>query len=200
MSESELQLPQDGRIAYWPAAIDAHEATVLFNQLHHGLDWQCDQIFMFGKRILMKRKFVWIGDPGCTYRYAGIERAPNPWTSELLVIKKVMEHVANHSFNACLLNLYHNGDEGMGWHSDDEKELNCQAPIASLSLGATRKFAFRHKADKTTISLNLEHGSALIMYPPTQTYWSHSLLKTKRPVGPRINLTFRSVVPAPGNR
>jgi len=108
--------------------------------------------------------------------------------------------VANHSFNACLLNLYHDGDEGMGWHSDDEKELNCQAPIASLSLGATRKFAFRHKADKTTLSLNLEHGSALIMYPPTQTYWSHSLLKTKRPVGPRINMTFRSIVPASGYR
>jgi alkylated DNA repair dioxygenase AlkB len=110
------------------------------------------------------------------------------------VIKTKLEQISGSEFNSCLLNFYHDGSDGMGWHSDDEKELDAQAPIASLSLGAKRKFAFRHKKDKTTTPLFLENGSALIMHAPTQEYWQHSLLKTKTSTTPRINLTFRKII------
>ena len=110
-------------------------------------------------------------------------------------MKHQLERRTGHAYNSCLLNLYHSGDEGMGWHSDDEKELDSTAPIASVSLGARRKFAFRHKQDKTTVSVFLEHGSLLVMYPPIQEHWHHSLLKTKTVTDPRINLTFRKILP-----
>lgn len=109
-------------------------------------------------------------------------------------MKHQLERTTGHTYNSCLLNLYHNGDEGMGWHSDDEKELDATSPIASISLGARRKFAFRHKLDKKTVSLFLEHGSLLIMHPPIQEHWQHSLLKTKTVANPRINLTFRKII------
>jgi alkylated DNA repair dioxygenase AlkB len=105
-----------------------------------------------------------------------------------------MEELAQSEFNSCLLNLYHDGDDGMGWHSDDEKELDASAPIASLSLGAQRKFAFRHKEDKTTIPVYLENASVLIMRSPTQKYWQHALLKSKKVSTSRMNLTFRKIL------
>ena len=119
---------------------------------------------------------------------------PQAWTSDLLQMKHKIEQLTGHTYNSCLLNLYHSGAEGMGWHSDDEKELDARAPIASVSLGAQRKFAFRHKQDKTTSSLFLENGSLLIMHPPIQEHWHHSLLKTKTVTDPRINLTFRKIL------
>jgi alkylated DNA repair dioxygenase AlkB len=112
----------------------------------------------------------------------------------LLSIKNQIEKLAQTEFNSCLLNFYHDGDDGMGWHSDDEKELDPSSPIASLSLGAPRKFAFRHKEDKTTIPLHLENGSVLLMHSPTQQFWRHALLKTKTVSSPRINLTFRKIL------
>jgi alkylated DNA repair dioxygenase AlkB len=119
---------------------------------------------------------------------------PQAWTPALLSLKKELEELVQSDFNSCLLNFYHDGDDGMGWHSDDEQELDPDAPIASLSLGAKRKFAFRHKQDKTTIPLYLENGSALIMRSPTQQFWQHALLKTKAVSSPRINLTFRKIL------
>jgi alkylated DNA repair dioxygenase AlkB len=148
---------------------------------------------MFGKLLTMRRKVAWVGDPNCSYTYSGIKKSPQNWTPELLAIKSQLEEVAQAEFNSCLLNLYHDGEDGMGWHSDDEKELDPHSPIASLSLGATRKFALRHKKDKETVSLFLENGSALIMYAPTQEYWQHALLKTKTVPEARINLTFRKI-------
>jgi len=148
---------------------------------------------MFGKLVTMRRKVAWVGDPNCSYTYSGVKKAPQNWTPELLSIKSQLEEIAKAEFNSCLLNLYHDGDDGMGWHSDNERELDPKAPIASLSLGAQRKFALRHKKDKETISLFLENGSALIMYPPTQEYWQHALLKTKTASEVRINLTFRKI-------
>ena len=108
-------------------------------------------------------------------------------------IKGKAEELVQWKYNSCLLNLYHNGNEGMGWHSDDEIELDKEAPIVSLSFGATRKFAFRHKQDGTSVSLFLANGSALAMHAPTQEFWQHSLLKTKLSIAPRINLTFRAI-------
>ena len=148
---------------------------------------------MFGEIITTSRKVAWIGDPNCSYTYSGVKKLPEPWTPELLMIKNKVEKLTGVQFNSCLLNLYHNGNEGMGWHSDNEPELDQSAPIVSISLGGMRKFSFKHKLDKTSISLFLENGSALIMQPPTQEFWNHSLLKTKKTVGPRINLTFRKI-------
>jgi alkylated DNA repair dioxygenase AlkB len=186
-------LPKDGHIEYLPSIFDPLACAKLFEMLAKSLDWRCDQLYMFGKLITTKRKVAWVGDEGCAYTYSGVKKEPQAWTPELMLIKSKLEAIAQCKFNSCLLNLYHDGSEGMGWHSDDEPELVQTAPIASMSLGAARKFSFKHKADKTNASLMLENGSVLLMHAPTQTFWNHSLVKTTRPVGPRINLTFRAI-------
>jgi alkylated DNA repair dioxygenase AlkB len=188
-------LERDGRAEYFSHFFRADESDHFFERLQHSLSWKADQINMFGKLETTARKVAWVGDPQCRYTYSGIEKIPQDWTEELLQIKHQLEEEIGYSYNSCLLNLYHNGDEGMGWHSDNEKELDSATPIASISLGATRKFAFRHKQDKTTVSAFLEHGSLLIMHAPVQDYWHHSLLKTKTVTSPRINLTFRKILP-----
>ena len=186
-------LPKDGGATYIPGFFDPEHCAALFTSLQGTIDWKEDQLLMFGKLITTKRKVAWVGDAGCSYTYSGVKKFPQAWTADLLHIKHKLESLAHSTFNSCLLNLYHDGDEGMGWHSDDEKELDSAAPIASVSLGGTRKFAFKHKLDKTSVSLFLEDGSVLLMQPPTQEFWQHSLTKTKRAVAPRINLTFRAI-------
>jgi alkylated DNA repair dioxygenase AlkB len=196
LSQDSLQnlLPKDGAVHYYPEVFDELSSANLMNALQKSLLWESDQLIMFGKLITTRRKVAWVGDPNCSYTYSGVQKNPQAWTKELLQIKAILEKISQTEFNSCLLNLYHDGNDGMGWHSDDEKELDAKAPIASLSLGATRKFAFRDKKNKRTISLFLENGSALIMHTPTQEYWQHSLLKTKAVTGPRINLTFRRII------
>ena len=186
-------LPRDGGATYIPGFFDPEQCAALFTSIQSTIDWKEDQLLMFGKLITTKRKVAWVGDAGCSYTYSGVKKFPQAWTADLLHIKHKLESLTHSAFNSCLLNLYHDGDEGMGWHSDDEKELDSVAPIASVSLGGTRKFAFKHKLDKTSVSLFLEDGSVLLMQPPTQEFWQHSLTKTKRPVAPRINLTFRAI-------
>ena len=186
-------LPKDGYVEYLPGVLSEQFSAQLMSQLQASLLWESDQLIMFGKKITTRRKVAWVGDPSCSYTYSGVKKIPQSWTPELLSIKSQLEELAQSEFNSCLLNLYHDGDDGMGWHSDDEKELDANSPIASLSLGARRKFAFRHKEDKTTISLYLEDGSVLIMRSPTQQFWQHALLKTKMVSMPRINLTFRKI-------
>jgi alkylated DNA repair dioxygenase AlkB len=188
-------LEKDGRAEYHKHFYDVNTSDALFPNLIDSLTWESDQIVMFGRLVTTARKVAWVGDPECLYTYAGVQKTPQAWTKELLNMKRKLEQLTGHTYNSCLLNLYHTGDEGMGWHSDNEKELDDATPIASVSLGATRKFAFRHKQDKTTSSLFLEHGSLLIMYPPIQEHWRHSLLKTKTVTSPRINLTFRKILP-----
>jgi len=187
-------LPKDGRAHYLPALFNAAQCTDLFNVLTGSVQWRADQLVLFGRKVTTLRKVAWIGDDGCSYTYSGVQKIPQPWTPELLLIKDRLEQVCDCEFNSCLLNLYHDGSEGMGWHSDDEKELDSNTPIASLSLGGVRRFAFQHKQDKTGVALFLEEGSLLIMHAPTQQYWNHSLLKTKMPVAARINLTFRKII------
>ena len=186
-------LPKDGCVDYHPEFLNTLDSTQLMKQLRVSLQWEPDQLIMFGKRITTRRQVAWVGDPDCAYTYSGVKKQPQAWTPELLALKHQLEQLTQAEFNSCLLNLYHDGADGMGWHSDDEKELDAQAPIASLSLGSTRKFAFRHKKDKTTASLALENGSALIMHAPTQQFWQHALMKTKTVNTPRINLTFRKI-------
>ena len=148
---------------------------------------------MYGKRIVTKRKVAWYGDRPYRYTYSNTTKHALPWTNELLELKKIIEHCSNETFNSCLLNLYHDGSEGMTWHSDAEKELKEHSAIASLSFGAERKFSFKNTQDKDTVSLILKHGSLLLMKGVIQTHWIHCLPTTTRNILPRINLTFRSM-------
>jgi len=186
-------LPKDGSVTYISNVFDSNSCSTLFASLRASVNWQQDQLFMFGKLITTKREVAWVGDAGCSYTYSGVKKFPLAWTPELLRIKQAAEALANHTFNSCLLNLYHDGDQGMGWHSDDEIELEQNAPIASVSFGGERKFSFKHKFEKLGTSIVLENGSVLLMHAPTQHFWQHSLTKTKRSVLPRINLTFRAI-------
>jgi alkylated DNA repair dioxygenase AlkB len=128
------------------------------------------------------------------YIYSNTEKKALPWTEELVDIKRIVENIANTNFNSCLLNLYNDGNEGMGWHSDDEKSIEVNSPIASVSFGTERKFSFKHKRTNKTISVLLEHGSLLLMKDATQKNWLHSLPKSTKITLPRINLTFRRMV------
>src|SRR6185437_9422544 len=141
-----------------------------------------------------KRKVAWYGDKRFQYTYSKITKLALPWTNKLLQIKSFTEERTGETFNSCLLNLYHSGEEGMAWHSDGENDLKKNGAIASLSFGAERKFSFKHKQTKETVSLILEHGSLLMMKDATQQNWLHRLPPTKSIMKPRINLTFRTIV------
>ena len=187
-------LPQDGVVNYFGTIFSEEEATRYFEILLNTIEWKNDEVLMFGKKIITKRKVAWYGDSEFEYTYSKITRKAHLWTPELVQLKKQVESKSGETFNSCLLNLYHSGDEGMGWHSDAEKDLKKNAAIASVSFGAERKFAFKNKESKETVSLNLENGSLLIMKGTTQTHWSHRLPPTKKVHSARINLTFRSIV------
>lgn len=195
VTEPLVILAKDGQAEYLRGFYDAEASDSLFTNLLDSLTWESDQIVMFGKLVRTARKVAWVGDRECLYTYSGIQKTPQAWTKALIGMRDKLGQFTGHTYNSCLLNLYHTGEEGMGWHSDNERELDSAAPIASVSLGARRKFAFRHKQDKTTSSVFLEHGSLLIMHPPIQEHWQHSLLKTKTVTSPRINLTFRKILP-----
>lgn len=153
MQSRQNLLPKDGVAYYYPEFISHYSSIQLMAQLLKSLTWEQDKLVMFGKVVTTRRKVVWVGNSKCDYTYSGIKRQAQNWTAELLWLKDLLENLTQSKFNSCLLNLYHDGNDGMGWHSDNEKELDAQSPIASLSLGATRKFSFRHKKDKTTHSL-----------------------------------------------
>jgi alkylated DNA repair dioxygenase AlkB len=186
-------LPKDGTVNYYGKVLSSREADQYFNLLMKNILWKNDEVVIFGKHIVTKRKAAWYGDSDYLYTYSNTTKHALPWTKELSYLKQIVEEVAGAKFNSCLLNLYHNGDEGMGWHSDDEESLGKNNTIASLSLGAERKFLLKHKQTKQTLSLVLEHGSLLIMKDSTQANWLHSLPKSKNITQPRINLTFRTI-------
>jgi alkylated DNA repair dioxygenase AlkB len=162
--------------------------------LSNNILWENDKAIIFGKSIVTKRKVAWYGDTEYLYTYSNSTKQALSWTKELLGLKQMIENVSGSNYNSCLLNLYHNGNEGIAWHSDDEESLGKNNNIASLSLGAERKFLFKHKLTKQTVSILLEHGSLLVMKGSTQTNWLHSLPKSKKISQPRINLTFRSIM------
>ena len=149
---------------------------------------------MFGKLITTKRKVAWYGDEEYSYTYSNVTKTANLWTKELLELKEIVDKESEETYNSCLLNLYHSGDEGMGYHTDGEKMLKKNGAIASLSLGAERKFSFKHKENKQRIDVVLEKGSLLVMKKGTQQNWLHRLPPTKKVTTPRINLTFRTIV------
>jgi alkylated DNA repair dioxygenase AlkB len=186
-------LPKDGIVNYYGKLLTGKAANEYFDLLMSTIEWKNDQSIIYGKVIITKRKVAWYGDTNFEYTYSNTTKQALPWTSELLALKALVEEKISEKFNSCLLNLYHTGDEGMTWHSDAEKNLKKNGAIASLSLGAERKFAFKHKETKETISLILEHGSLLVMKDKTQTNWLHRLPPTTRIDKPRINLTFRTI-------
>jgi alkylated DNA repair dioxygenase AlkB len=144
--------------------------------------------------VASPRLSAWYGDPGAIYSYSGLRLEPLPWTPVLLEIRQVVTDLAETPFNSVLLNLYRDGQDSMGWHSDAEPELGRNPVIASVSLGAVRRFVLRHKKRKEQhIALELESGSVLVMGGALQHYWRHALPKIRQAVGPRINLTFRLI-------
>ena len=186
-------LPEDGVVHYYGTVFSLQEADDFLKSLLDKIIWKNDKVIIYGKHIVTKRKTAWYGDKPYKYTYSNTTKQALPWIDELLELKRIIEQQSNESFNSCLLNLYHDGNEGMTWHSDAEKELNENSAIASLSFGAERKFSFKHKKNKKTVSLVLQHGSLLLMKGLTQTNWQHCLPTTKKINLPRINLTFRSM-------
>ena len=187
-------LPIDGTVNYYGRLVDPDNAKHYLDALLTDIDWRNDEAVIFGKKIITKRKVAWYGDEPFQYTYSKTTKQALPWTKELLELKKLVESKSGETFNSCLLNLYHNGGEGMAWHSDAEKDLKKNGAIASLSFGAERKFLFKHKITNQKIELILEHGSLLIMKDNTQTHWLHRLPPTKLISAPRVNLTFRTIV------
>jgi alkylated DNA repair dioxygenase AlkB len=170
------------------------EADALFQQLNDELDWQQNTLRLFGKTVKEPRLSAWYGDPGCDYCYSGIRLQPKPWSPGLLAINGLLEKCLEATFNSVLANLYRDGKDSMGWHSDDEPELGDKPLIASVSLGAERRFSLRHKHSKQLQHIVLPAGSLLLMAGETQRFWQHQVAKTRRCQQPRINLTFRKIL------
>ena len=184
----------DGIVNYYGKVMPEDKADNYLKILLDSIEWKNDEAIIFGRHIITKRKVAWYGDDGYSYKYSGTTKQALGWTTELLELKKLTEDLTGESFNSCLLNLYHDGNEGMAWHSDDEKSLGKDTAIASLSFGAERKFNLKHRMSKETHSVLLENGSLLIMKGTTQSNWLHSLPKSKKIVEPRVNLTFRRMI------
>ena len=182
-------LHKDGTVDYFPNVLTHNEANRYFDLLLQKIVWENDDVIIFGKHIVAKRKVAWYGDSDYLYTYSNTTKQALVWIKELLELKQIVEKPTKIKFNSCLLNLYHNGNEGIWWHSDDEESLEPNSTIASLSLGAERKFSFKHKQTKQTISLVLEHGSLLIMKDDTQTNWLHSLPKIRDQTENKLNFS-----------
>ena len=193
-SKLEKQAIPDADVWYAPAFFSPKQSDLYFNQLLQEVDWQQEQIKMFGKDLPLPRLTAWYGDKG--YTYSGLQNKPKPWLPILLELKQEVEKATGHTYNSVLINLYKNGQSSMGWHSDDEPELGPEPGIASISFGAERRFGFRHKYNKAqkNVYLPIQHGSLLLMQGQTQHNWQHAIPKTAKPTGSRINLTFRNIV------
>lgn len=187
-------LPLDGEALYYGIILSKEEQIFYFRVLLETIDWKNDEAIIFGKRIVTKRKVAWYGLEEFSYTYSKITKTAKIFTEELLQLKDIVEKESGETYNSCLLNLYHSGEEGMAYHADGEKMLKKNGAIASISLGVDRKFSFKHKETKQRVDITLEKGSLLVMKRETQTNWLHRLPPTKKVKTPRINLTFRTVL------
>ncbi|MHA8109226.1 alpha-ketoglutarate-dependent dioxygenase AlkB family protein [Aquirufa sp. A-Brett2-W8] len=187
-------LPGDGIVHYYGKLMTSEEAGAMAEALLNRIEWRNDEAVIYGKRIITKRKVAWYGDQPFSYTYSKTTKTALAWTPELLILKNLAEKHSGETYNSCLLNLYHDGSEGMAWHSDGEKDLRKNGAIASLSFGAERKFCFKHKHSGEKIDVFLEAGSLLVMKGETQTHWLHRLPPSTKIYQPRINLTFRTIV------
>lgn len=190
----ENLLSKNGTAQYYGKIFSIEQNELYYVKLLNEIKWTHDVVKIFGKEITTKRKVAFYGDEGISYKYSGKTKIAENWTDLLFEIKSSVERISGESFNACLLNLYHNGSEAMSWHADNEKEILEKSAIASVSFGAERKFGFRHNSTKEEIYLILENGSLLIMKDEVQQYWKHRLYTNSKINSPRINLTFRRIV------
>lgn len=187
-------LPYDGIVEDYGTIFSQQDAADWFAYLQHQLPWQADEVRIYGKHHVLKRLVVWYGDAGQNYQYSGIERIALLWSEAMLQLKHYIEQLTQSQFNSCLANFYPSGNEGMGWHSDDDMSLASETTIASLSFGASRKFYLRHKQSQEKVSLALNSGQLIVMRGTTQQHWQHQIPKMLRVHEPRINLTFRQFV------
>jgi len=185
---------RDGHLSYIRDFLSPQEGSELLRLWIENLPWSQDKIRLFGKWLDIPRLQCWFGDPGATYAYSGLSMKPKPWTKELMLLKLKIEAMAQIDFNSVLVNLYRNGRDSNGWHSDDEKELGEKPTIASLSLGSPRVFQLKHKETGERQDILLESGSLLIMSGELQKYWKHQIPKKTKLTEPRLNLTFRKIL------
>ncbi len=192
-------------VKFYKSFFSINESDNLFRRIDSEVDWQQEQITLYGKTHNLPRKTAWYGDVNKSYKYSGIEVKSKPWTPSLIEIKERIESEFNFKFNSVLLNKYRDGNDHVSWHSDDEPELGLNPVIASVSLGGERVFKLKHKSHKEykanniqknlyNIDVGLNHGSLLIMQGDTQVNWIHNIPKTTKAVAPRINLTFRRIL------
>lgn len=184
-----------GNVHYYRDFLSSEKSDFLFHHFQSTIDWQQHPITLFGKTFLQPRLIAWYGDEGISYRYSQTTLTATGWTAELLAIQKMLKEDFQLDFNAVLMNLYRDGQDSMGWHSDDETSLGRQPTIASISLGTPRTMQFRQTKDhKKKTNCLLESGSLLLMEDETQHYWQHQIPKRKKITTPRINLTFRKIM------
>lgn len=190
-------LPYEGNVNDLGIVID--KSNALYETLLNELPWQADVVTLFGKTHVTTRQIVWMGAEDANYHYSGHARQAIPWSDMVFHVKRLVEKSLidigiKVDFNSCLLNYYPSGSDGMGYHADDEKELGYQPIIASLSLGATRKFVLKHKKTQDKVELYLESGQLVVMHGDTQNFWKHTITKTKSVSDGRISLTFRKIL------
>lgn len=193
-ASGEVDLP-DARLIWRPGWLEPAAADRLLGLLQREIPWEIHRIRLFGRELDSPRLSCWMGDPQARYRYSGSEFAPHPWHPALRELAERLQAELGETFNSVLANRYRDGHDSMGWHSDDEPELGPQPVIASLSLGATRRFVLKHRQNPALkAEWALDHGSLLVMAGATQRHYKHALPRTTRPLGERINLTFRHIL------
>lgn len=192
-NNAEITHIQNGEYLFIPFFFSLEQSDNYFNKLLTEINWKQESMYMYGRNINFPRLTAWYGDTDKPYSFSGITLKPETWTPALLEIKQHIEAIAQAKYNSVLLNRYRNGNDSISWHTDAEKELGINPIIASVNLGATRKFQLRHNETNEKIELALTHGSLLIMQGELQHYWQHQVPKTKQQVNERINLTFRLI-------
>ncbi|RMH73385.1 MAG: alpha-ketoglutarate-dependent dioxygenase AlkB [Actinomyces sp.] len=195
-------LPGDGSAVLYTGVLDAAAADHALATLTTTLAWRQQPVRVFGRTVAQPRLTAWYGEPGASYTYSGLRLEPLPWTPLLDTLRRLCEDLAGETFNSVLANLYRDGNDTVSWHADDEPELGAEPTIASLSLGATRRFHLRHRETRETVHVDLPAGSVLVMSGLSQRYWLHQVPRSRRVHEPRINLTFRRIgtATAPGGK
>ena len=186
-------LPTDGSAKLFESVLGDSDPTMVMKELYESVPWASQTIMMFGKQYEEPRRTAWFGDDGASYTYSGITMTPRAWTPVLQSLRSICEERSESTFNSVLLNLYRDGNDKMGWHADNEPELGSEPVIGSLSLGATRRFRFRHRTTKEIVECELQTGSLVVMSGLSQKCWVHEVPRQKRVKTPRINLTFRQI-------
>jgi len=186
----------DGQVCLLHSFLPERDAWKLFDTLRDSVDWRQDEILTFGRRVRIPRLHRWMSEPGHTYAWSGIVMDSIHWSPEVVEVRNRLNTLLGANFNGVLLNLYRDGEDCVGWHSDNEAIFGAQPTIASVSLGEERDFLLRHKTrrDLDVLRISLEHGSVLLMSGVTQTHWLHSLPRRSRVKSMRINLTFRQLI------